>query len=90
MISWPNSCRAHGHVYNPPPATVESRYEHMPEVRRIAKHRHVPRIVKKAAEAERVQRDKERRKVDNRIKHSKAGTVETVPERKKKIVKELT
>lgn len=35
----------------------------MPEVRRIAKHRHVPRIVKKAAEAERVQRDKERRKV---------------------------
>lgn len=35
----------------------------MPEVRRIAKHRHVPRIIKKAAEAERVQRDKERRKV---------------------------
>lgn len=31
-----------------------------------------------------------RRQVDNRIKHSKAGTVETVPERKKKIVKELT
>lgn len=30
------------------------------------------------------------RQVDNRIKHSKAGTVETVPERKKKIVKELT
>lgn len=35
----------------------------MPEVRRIAKHRHVPRMIKKAAEAERVQRDKERRKV---------------------------
>ncbi|CAB1097107.1 unnamed protein product [Ectocarpus sp. CCAP 1310/34] len=70
--------------------SLKKRYEHMPEVRRIAKHRHVPRIVKKAAEAERVQRDKERRKVDNRIKHSKAGTVETVPERKKKIVKELT
>lgn len=41
------------------------RYEHMPEVRRIANHRHVPRIVKKAAEAERVQKDKERRKVRN-------------------------
>lgn len=40
-----------------------NRYAHMPEVRRIAKHRHVPRIIKKAAEAERVQRDKERRKV---------------------------
>lgn len=35
----------------------------MPEVRRIAKHRHVPKIIKKAAEAERVQKDKERRKV---------------------------
>lgn len=39
------------------------RYEHMPEVRRIAKHRHVPGMIKKAAEAERLQRDKERRKV---------------------------
>ena len=28
--------------------------------------------------------------VDNRIKHSKPGTVETVPERKRKVVKELT
>lgn len=37
----------------------------MPEVRRIAHHRHVPKIVKKAAEAERVQKDKERRKVRN-------------------------
>lgn len=27
---------------------------------------------------------------DNRIKHSKPGTVETIPERKKKVVKELT
>lgn len=45
------------------PTFIESRYEHMPEVRRIAKHRHVPHIIKKAAEAERVQRDKERRKV---------------------------
>ena len=36
----------------------------MPEVRRIAKHRHVPKIIKKAAEAERVQKDKERRKVN--------------------------
>lgn len=41
------------------------RYEHMPEVRRIAKHRHVPRVIKKAAEAQRLQRDKERRKVSN-------------------------
>lgn len=39
------------------------RYGHMPEIRRIAKHRHVPRMIKKAAEAERLQRDKERRKV---------------------------
>ncbi|CAM9487988.1 unnamed protein product [Laminaria digitata] len=70
--------------------SLKKRYEHMPEVRRIAHHRHVPKIVKKAAEAERVQKDKERRKVDNRIKHSKPGTVETVPERKRKVVKELT
>ncbi|CAM9153987.1 unnamed protein product [Ascophyllum nodosum] len=70
--------------------SLKKRYEHMPEVRRIAKHRHVPKIIKKAAEAERVQKDKERRKVDNRIKHSKPGTVETAPERKKKVVKELT
>lgn len=28
--------------------------------------------------------------VDNRIKHSKPGKVETIPEKKKKVVKELT
>lgn len=42
---------------------LHARYEHMPEVRRIAKHRHVPKMIKNAAEAERLQRDKERRKV---------------------------
>lgn len=40
--------------------------------------------------ASRISIDKHFVQVDNRIKHSKPGTVETIPEKKKKVVKELT
>ncbi|CAM9525407.1 unnamed protein product [Chrysoparadoxa australica] len=69
--------------------SLQRRYAHMPEVRRIATRRHVPKLVRKLAAAEQVQKDKEHRKVHQRKKHSKPGAQITLPERKKKVVKEM-
>jgi DDB1- and CUL4-associated factor 13 len=71
--------------------TIKGRYKHMPEIRRIAKHRHVPKAIKKAAELERIQKDSERRKAENRRKHARPDSDEFnfVPERKKRVLSEM-
>ena len=65
------------------------RYKHMPEVRRIARHRHVPKSIYKAAKLRITMSEAERRKQKNREKHSAPEQIKRVPARKKKIVKEV-
>eukprot|EP00622_Pseudochattonella_farcimen_P006526 FR742346.1.p1 GENE.FR742346.1~~FR742346.1.p1 ORF type:complete len:188 (+),score=14.88 FR742346.1:28-564(+) len=69
--------------------TLKSRFGAMPEVRRIAKHRHVPKLIKKLAEKKAVTRDSERRKESNRRKHSKPGSGGRKPERATAVIKEV-
>lgn len=66
---------------------LKQRYAHLPEIRRIAKHRHVPKQIKKAAELKRVMKDSERRKASNRRKTAKRGSEDLafVPERKQRV-----
>ncbi|KAG5177627.1 WD40-repeat-containing domain protein [Tribonema minus] len=70
--------------------TLKRRYADMPDVRRIAKHRHVPRAVRGAARAEGVQRDKAKRKADNVRRHAKDGGDAPVPERRRRVIAEQT
>lgn len=72
-------------------AALKKRYQHMPDVRRIAKHRHVPKNILKEQAKRRVMRDAERRKEQNRQKHSKPGVEHPhlKPERKRAVVSEL-
>ena len=65
------------------------RYKHMPEVKRIARHRHVPKSIYKAAKLRITMTDAERRKQKNRDAHSKPDQIKRIPARKKKIVKEM-
>lgn len=67
---------------------LKERYKHMPEVRRIAKHRHVPKAIKKAGEIEHIQKESERRKAENRRKHSRPDSEDHhfLPERKKRVL----
>lgn len=51
--------------------TLTKRYEHMPEIRRIAKHRHLPSTVKKAGEIKREEESAIKRRNENRRKHEK-------------------
>jgi len=64
------------------------RYKHLPEVKRIVRHRHLPTPIYKASKTRRIQIDSEKRKTQNRIKHSAPGAVVVKPARKKKIVTE--
>ena len=65
------------------------RYKHMPEVKRIARHRHVPKSIYKAAKLRVTMSDAERRKQKNREAHSAPGQIKRVPARKKKVIKEM-
>jgi len=52
-------------------AALQQRYAHMPEIKRIARHRHVPKQVKKAGEIKRDEIGALKRKEENRRKHEK-------------------
>lgn len=51
--------------------TLRERYAHMPEIKRIARHRHVPKVIKKAGEIKREELGAIKRKDENRRKHEK-------------------
>ncbi|TKA54888.1 Protein SOF1, partial [Friedmanniomyces simplex] len=52
---------------------LRERYKHMPEVKRIARHRHVPKQVKKAGEIKREELGGIKRREENERKHGKKG-----------------
>ncbi|MCJ1279705.1 rRNA-processing protein sof1 [Puttea exsequens] len=66
--------------------SVKKRYEHMPEVRRIKRHRHVPKQVKKAGEIKGEELASIKRRRENERKHSKKGLVPRRSEREKMVL----
>ncbi|KAB5515803.1 hypothetical protein DKX38_026451 [Salix brachista] len=74
------------HEYN---EALKNRYKHLPEVKRIVRHRHLPRPIYKAGVLRRVMIESERRKDQRRKAHSALGTIVTEPMRKRRIIKEV-
>ncbi|RKO86767.1 Sof1-like domain-containing protein, partial [Blyttiomyces helicus] len=66
--------------------SLKERYKHMPEIRRIDRHRKAPKAIKSATTTKRTMQDSEARKTDNLRKHSKPGSVPYEAERKKHIL----
>lgn len=66
-------------------ALVE-RYAHMPEIRRIKRHRHVPKVVKKAGEIKAEELKSIKRKEENLRKHSKRQFQKRQSEREKMVL----
>lgn len=58
----------------------------MPEIRRIRRHRHLPKVVKKAGEIKSEEIKALKRREDNRRKHSKKGSMPYRSEREKPIL----
>jgi WD repeat and SOF domain-containing protein 1 len=69
--------------------TVKKRYSHMPEIRRIAKDKKAPKFIKKRKSIMHIQKVSEHRKLENRINHSKPGSIATRSEKDKTVVKEF-
>ncbi|KAL7507298.1 hypothetical protein ACHAXN_004488 [Cyclotella atomus] len=68
-------------------SALVQKYAHLPEVKRIAKSRRIPKLVKKQTAEAIVQKEKKRRKEGNVVKHSKPGTKSFTDERGKVVVK---
>ena len=62
------------------------RYAHMPEIRRIKRHRRLPKTIKKAGEIKGEELKSIKRKEENVRKHSKKGTMARQSEREKMIL----
>ncbi|GBB87964.1 hypothetical protein RclHR1_14470005 [Rhizophagus clarus] len=62
------------------------RYKYLPEIKRISRHRNVPKVIKNAQNTKRVMLQARRRKEENLRRHSKKGLIPYQAERKKPIV----
>lgn len=67
-------------------AELKKRWAHMPELKRIDRHRHIPKAVKKAGEIKREELASIRRREENERKHSKKGKVKRKAEREKMVL----
>lgn len=52
------------------------KHRHLPQVRQIARHRNLPKLIKKLKLKQQQHREKARTKLNNRILHSKPGTAQ--------------
>ncbi|KAK1302421.1 hypothetical protein QJS10_CPB12g00982 [Acorus calamus] len=67
---------------------VKERYKHLPEVKRIVRHRHLPKPIYKASSLRRMMVEAERRKEERRRAHSAPGSNPSQPYRRR-IIKEV-
>lgn len=67
---------------------LKKKFQHHPEIRRIAKHRHLPKHVYNERKLKRVMLDARKRKESNRRAHSKPGSVPIVAEKDKHVLRE--
>ena len=65
---------------------LNQRYKHMPEIRRISRHRHVPKQVKKAGEIKQEELKAIKRREENERKHSRKGQKARRSEREKMVL----
>ncbi|KAK4179948.1 WD40-repeat-containing domain protein [Triangularia setosa] len=65
---------------------LTERFGHMPEIRRISRHRHVPKVIKKAGEIKREELAAIKRREENERKHSAKKFQKRKSEREKAIL----
>ncbi|KAJ4874129.1 DDB1- and CUL4-associated factor 13 [Raphanus sativus] len=73
------------HEYN---EAVKNRYKHLPEIKRIVRHRHLPKPIYKAIAESRAVNNAKKRKDDRRKASSAPGTIVTKPLRTRRIINE--
>jgi len=64
-------------------AKLKEKFHFAPDIRRIARHRHLPKLLVKQKKLGHIMRMSKKRKLDNLIAHRKPGTVPIIPGKKK-------
>jgi WD repeat and SOF domain-containing protein 1 len=67
---------------------IKEKFKHFPEIKRIKRHRHLPKPIYNAQKEMRIQKASRQRKDANRRAHSKPGTIPYVSEKKKHVIEE--
>jgi WD repeat and SOF domain-containing protein 1 len=67
---------------------LKRKFGHMPEIRKIANHRDLPRVIKKQKEMRVQEGQKARRRIENIRLHEGPARAVVIPEKKKRIVAE--
>lgn len=67
---------------------LKEKFAHHPQIRRIAKHKQVPKHVLNASREHKIIRESQKRKEANRRAHSQPGAVPFVSERDKHVIDE--
>lgn len=67
--------------------SVKERYKHLTEVKRIVRHRHLPKAIYKASDMMRTMAQAQKKKEARRRAHSAPGSIKTQPFRKRRIIK---
>lgn len=67
-------------------AALVERYKHMPEIKRISRHRHIPKAVKKSAEIKAEEMKAIKRRRENERKHSRLKEKPRKAEREKVVL----
>lgn len=67
---------------------LKKKFENHPDIKRIKRHRHLPKHVYNERKLKRIMLDSRRRKETNRRMHSKPGSVPVVGEKEKHVVRE--
>ncbi|XP_072266907.1 DDB1- and CUL4-associated factor 13 [Pyxicephalus adspersus] len=65
---------------------LKEKFQHHPQIKRISRHRHLPKSIYSQIREHRIIKESRRKKEMNRRKHSKEGAVPFVPEKKKPVV----
>jgi WD repeat and SOF domain-containing protein 1 len=68
---------------------LKEKFKHYPEIKRIKRHRHLPKQIFNAQKEVRKMKESRQRKEANRRLNSKAGSIPFTSEKKKHIVNEL-
>mmetsp|Transcript_56720 Transcript_56720/g.122095 ORF Transcript_56720/g.122095 Transcript_56720/m.122095 type:complete len:447 (+) Transcript_56720:72-1412(+) len=68
---------------------LKEKFQRLPEIKRIKRHKHVPKMIKSITDKRRIMREARARKDENRRKHSKPGAHPHIPVKKRHVVKEV-
>ena len=68
---------------------LKEKFKFFPEIKRIKRHRHLPKAIYNAHKEKRIIKSSKQRKEANKRAHSKAVSVPFVPEKKKHVVEEM-